>query len=182
MRVITTHPIKEVNSRAALGNELEWYSSIDGKNEVQVKHFQIYANKKGAGLKVNGRFDRKTRTAYARLGSEWERAFKAAYPNYQITSPTGKRRSGAFWDTLRNVWVAAVDSGIVDQGIQAIADSTGARPPMPAPVSTPTPDVTPEVLDETTKDTTKGSKGWLWALGIVAVSIGGYVAYKKLKK
>lgn len=180
MRIITTHPITTYTTPAELQAEMEEFANIDGNNEVQVKHFQIYANKKGAKLRVNGKWTSKTRTAYARFGSQWEKVFKQAYPNYQVTSPTGKRRSGAFWDTLKNVWVTAVDTGLLDQGLAAVSNQGIDVPPVQD--LPPVDDTPPITFDDSVNDEVKKHKWWLTLIVITGVAVGGYVVYKKIAK
>jgi len=172
MRVITTHPIINYSSQDELNSLMEEFSSIDGKNEVQVKHFQIYANKKGAKLKVNGKWDKNTRTAYARFGSEWEKVFAAAYPNYTIQSPDGKKRAGAFWDKVKNAWVAAKDAGLVDQGLAAISQQN-----VPPASSNDLP-----LIDDVKIDDSKKMNPFLTVLLVAGVAVVGYVVYKKIAK
>ena len=177
MKVLTTHPIIHYSTQNDLDMIMEQFASIDGKNEVQVKHFQIYANKKGAKLKVNGKWDNKTRTAYARFGAEWERVFAAAYPNYTIASPDGKTRAGAFWDKVKNAWVTAKEMGLVDQGLAALGQQ-GINVP---PVDQNVPPVEETFTDPT--PTEVGKHKWYWTFLLVAgVAVVGYVVVKKISK
>lgn len=177
MRVITTHPIVHYSTQNELDMIMEQFASIDGQNEVQVKHFQIYANKKGAGLKVNGKWDNKTRTAYARYGAEWERVFAAAYPNYQISSPSGQTRAGAFWDKVKNAWVTAKEMGLVDQGLAALGQQ-GVNVP---PVDQNVPPVDETILNTKADETEKHKWYWTFLL-VTGIAVVGYVVVKKISK
>ena len=118
MKIITNHPVITEANPFSPEND---YWSIDGSNDLQVRHFQVWANtKKSAGLRLNGRLDRKTKNAYAAFGTEWDKEYKKAYPNLSTTNPQGLKKEGKLWDSTKNVWITARDSGLLQQGLDAL--------------------------------------------------------------
>lgn len=191
MRVITNRHIDYVAGADNLNAEMERYASIDGKNDVQVKHFQLWANKsKGAKLKVDGKFRKDDRTAYARYGSEWEKVFKKQYPSYKVSAPDGTRKAGALWNSIKNVWVSAKESGLVDQGLDMLAQRgvnvprvDPNAPTIPVDPKAPTIPVDTSFPPEEEKDKEKDKhNGWITGLIVVGVIVGAYVIIKKIKK
>tara|TARA_R110000751_G_scaffold102580_2_gene197248 strand:+ start:2089 stop:2649 length:561 start_codon:yes stop_codon:yes gene_type:complete len=175
MKIITNQPVKFEADPLAASNE--YWLMIDGKNDIQVRHFQAWANKEhGTGLKVNGRWNKGTRTEYAKLGSEWEKVFKTAFPDYVSTSPSGESRSGQLWDSAKGVWVTARETGLLQQGLDALGinfDTNSIQPPQPAPIG-PVPEAPPAPAP-------KPKKISILSFVIpIAVILGGYFIYTKV--
>jgi hypothetical protein len=177
MKIITNKPVQFEADPLAASNE--YWLMIDGKNDIQVRHFQAWANKeKGTGLKVNGRWNKGTRTEYAKYGSEWEKVFSSAFPDYVTTAPDGTRKQGQLWDKAKGVWVGARDSGLLQQGLDAlgIKFDTGAIPPPALPDQyAPAPEDPPE-------DPAPKKKTSVMSFIIpMALILGGYFIYTKVK-
>jgi len=165
MKIVTDRNVITVSSQAELNNYMEEFASINGNNDVQVRSFQLFANSKGEKLRVNGKWNSQTRTAYAKFGAEWEKFYAKQNPSYSPSSPDGKTRAGYFWDKLKNVWIAAADAGLIDQGLNAVSPESeiNTGTPLDAP-STEKRNVWPIVI-----------------LGVVAVGIGVYLYQKQSK-
>ena len=165
MKIVTDREVITVNSQAELNNYIEDFASIDGQNDSQVRSFQLFANSKGEKLRVNGKWNSKTRTAYAKHGAEWEKVYSKQHPNYSPSSPDGKTRAGHFWDKVKKIWVAASEAGLVDQGLNAVSPQTEVNTAMfPDDTAPQKPSVWPIVL-----------------IGLAVVGIG-YYAYNKSQK
>lgn len=180
MNVLTTREIKVMNPEE-LRWEMDQYASIDGRNSVQVAHFQKWANeKKGTKLRVNGKWTRDTRIAYSKFGRTWEGLWKSMYPNYSITSPSGKTRAGYFWDSVKRTWVSAKDSGVL-----ASIGETARQFGIPVPQAMPTTPTTelPNVGEAPMDYSEPEKKGGLlkYALIFAVIGIGGYVVLKKIR-
>ena len=185
MRIITNHPV--YTEAQPLSSANEYWNMIDGSNDLQVRHFQVWANaKKQSDLKVNGRLNTKTKNAYAAFGPEWDKVYKNAYPNLSTTNPQGQKEKGKLWDSTKNAWVMARDSGLLQKGLDALGidfklptepaaddlslDSSTGGGRVEAPDTT----ITPE--DE------KSSGSFMKTAIITAgVAVIGYIVLKKFK-
>lgn len=185
MRVITTSPVRKQFDPSPTNDE--YWIMIDGTNDLQVRHFQVWANnKKNAGLKVNGRMTTKTKNAYAAFGTEWLQDYKKAYPNLSTTNPQGQKVKGKLWDKTKNAWVVARDSGLLQQGLDAL----GINYQLPtAPVqNTAVPTSTIQNVQTSVNDLDdelgkEKSKKFIKQVIIFSlVIVGGYVGYTLLSK
>lgn len=165
MRILTDREVITVGSDNELNSYMEDFANIDGNNDSQVRSFQLFANTKGEKLRVNGKWNAKTRTAYAKFGVEWEKFYAKQNPNYSPSSPDGKTRSGYFWDKLKNVWIAASEAGLVDQGLNAVSPQT---------------DINTGVFP----DETQTEKRRIWPIVLIGLGVAGigYYLYSQSSK
>jgi hypothetical protein len=179
MKIITTHPVYTEASPLAPQNE--YWDNIDGSNDLQVRHFQHWSNaKKSAGLKVNGKLNNKSKNAYAAYGSEWEKDYKKAYPNLSTTNPSGVKQDGKLWDSVKNQFVNARDSGLLQQGLDAL----GLKYTLPtAPESNLSTGSEPANLiePEGQKEDKNSSKTFVTIALTAGVIIGGFFLLKTFK-
>jgi hypothetical protein len=185
MRVITNHPV--ITEENPFSPENEYWNQIDGTNDLQVRHFQVWANsKKQSDLKINGRLDKKTKNAYAAFGPEWEKVYKQAYPNLSTTNPQGQKVKGKLWDSTKKAWVTARDTGLLQKGLDALgidytlptappSDDLSAGPSR----SDAAVDAVDDLESELKKD--KNKKFIKTALITTAIAVIGYLALKKFK-
>lgn len=182
MKVLTTRKVQVVRPEN-MKFEMDQYASIDGRNSIQVAHFQQWANKnKKEKLRPNGNWNKATRLAYSKYGRQWESVWKSMYPNYEITNPEGKTRAGYFWDSVKQTWVGARDSGMLSN-VANVASQYGINIPKGAvdQMQPGSVDMAMPPVEEPTSEPEKG--GMLkWALIITAVAVVGYVVVKKMSK
>ena len=175
MKVYTRNPV--IFEADPLAPQNEYWIMIDGSNDNQVRHFQTFANDLGTTLKVNGKWNKDTKNAYAKHGSTWEKEYKKLFPDYTTTSPSGEKQAGKVWDHATNAWVAARDSGLLQKGLDALGinwNTQQAQPPLVTNPTAPSPEA-PEV-------TGPASKFWPTALIVAAGSIGVFLLIKKISK
>ena len=119
----------------------EW-SNLDGKSsKVEILAFQKYVQTAihPNAVKLNGRWDLKTKRAWKRYGrrfEDWKTKNVAGVtdpnnvvnpngpggternpsndPNLSNTDPSGRSRAGAFWDKTQNAWQKAESTGTLD--------------------------------------------------------------------
>ena len=175
MKICTRNPV--IFEADPLAPKNEYWNMIDGSNDNQVRHFQTFANDQGASLKINGKWNKDTKNAYAKHGSAWEKAYSKLFPDYTTTSPSGEKQAGKVWDHATNAWVAARDSGLLQKGLDALGLNWNTQQAPPPLVTSPTAP-TPEIPD------TPGpvAKFWPTALIVAGSSVAVFLIYKKLTR
>ena len=180
MNIITNHPVyTEANP---LSPENEYWDNIDGSNDLQVRHFQHWSNaKKSAGLKVNGKLNNKSKNAYAAYGTEWEKDYKKAYPNLSTTNPSGVKQDGKLWDSVKNQFVNARDSGLLQQGLDALGLKYTLPTAPESDLSTGGNDPANLIEPEKTKADKNSSKTFITIAISAGVILGGFLLLKTFK-
>jgi len=177
MKIITSNPV--MYEADPLATQNEYWLMIDGQNDIQVRHFQAWANKNhGTGLKINGKWNKATRTEYAKFGAGWEKVFTEQFPDYVATSPTGEKRAGKLWDKATNAWVGARDSGLLQQGLEALGINIDTGTPPPTYVANPV----PPAPEQPGSPAPKKNKGIGTVLIAFVVIVAGYFVYSTITK
>lgn len=201
MKITTAYPVI-INKKRE--NYQDFYLNIDGDNEAQVKQFQIFANSKGANLKVDGKYGAKSKKAYKTYGADFEKFWTAmggvASNNGNILGKPAnnggsasntpsekeikeKKAKGYYWDKAKGVWGKAKETGIVDKIGGLLGLNMGGGAGGGGDQQTTDPDLVstnPTVEDPNAK---KGmSTGVKIAIGVGIVVVVGTIIYFATKK
>jgi len=198
MKITTAYPVI-INKKRE--NYQDFYLNIDGENSAQVKQFHIFANSKGANLKVDGKYGAKSKKAYKTYGADFEKFWtalggvassggnitgKPAFESGTSSSTPSekeikeKKAKGYYWDKAKGVWGKAKESGLIDKlgellGLNMGGGGGGGQSSEADLVSTNAP-----AEDPTAK---KGmSTGVKIAIGVGIVVVVGAIIYFATKK
>ena len=188
MEVITENPIIYIGKDDTYDAEI--FLALDGSNPSLVRDFKEWANDKyKLGLKVDGKADNKTRSAYKKYGEEYEKdqrgvgisrpkVEKPASPTIiPAVNPTPNqiadaKKKGFNWDKAKGVFIKAQELGIVDAllnklGITPRTDNQ--FPEVGTETGMPLPDSEKQGMSTTTKVLI--GVGVLAVVGVIAYSV-----------
>lgn len=139
MKIITAYPIIYKNNVINRGGSN--FSNITGSSTSgDITLFQNWYNKQApkTALVVDGKWGPKTKSAWKEKGAAYEKQMlgvaaeshnimaglfgggampPAKLPeNISVSSPSGEKKKGMFWDKLKGGFVAAKEAGILDAG------------------------------------------------------------------
>jgi len=148
MKIITSYPVIYKNNVINRGGD---FSNISGSSSpADIKSFQTWYNKQSpkTALEVDGKWGKKTASAWKDKGASYEKhmlgvaaesqnimagLFGLGTPtaplpeNISVSSPTGEKKKGMFWDKVKGGFVAAKEAGILDAGKNLAASTLNTK-------------------------------------------------------
>ena len=201
MKVITAYPVIYKNRVINRGGS-EFSNITAASTSDSIKAYQNWYNKQSpkTPLTVDGVWGPKTSEAWNEKGQAYEKQMlgvatgvqntmaglfggmqSAPVPeNLSVSSPTGEKQKGKFWDKLKGTFVAAKEAGIIDAAAKTAGVSNPSKPK--AQSKTAPSSEKPVVETSGKKGMTKTTKIIIGASVVLLLIVIVYSATKKSKK